>query len=176
MLEFPDSAGLRPTPDRVRETLFNWLGQTLAGRRCLDLFAGAGALGFEALSRGASEVVMVEQVRGVADALRANAERLGARTLRVVMGDALHFLDDPGVGGFDVVFVDPPYRNGMVRRVLERLPAVLAEGAVVYTESDAPIAPPPPWRVCRQARPGAVHYHLLERGADADQGSLSGDL
>jgi 16S rRNA (guanine(966)-N(2))-methyltransferase RsmD len=176
VITFPDAAGLRPTPDRVRETLFNWLGQDLTGRRCLDLFAGAGALGFEALSRGASEVVMVEHSSVAAAALRANAARLGARRLRVVVGDALHFLADPAVGRYDIVFVDPPFRSGLAERALERLPAVLADGGVAYVESDAALVPPPPWRVRRHARAGAVHYHLVDWGAHADQGSLSGDV
>ena len=176
IVTFPDAEGLRPTPDRVRETLFNWLGQDLAGKRCLDLFAGAGALGFEALSRGAAEVVMVERSRAVAAALRANAERLGARGLRVVESDALHFLADPTAGRFDIVFVDPPFRSGLAERVLERLPAVLAEGGVVYVEGDAPLAQRPPWRVRRHARAGAVHYHLVDWGDHEDQGSLSGDV
>ncbi len=103
---------MRPTPDRVRETLFNWLGQDLAGKRCLDLFAGSGALGFEALSRGASEVVSVERSRPVAAALRANAARLDARGFRLVDGDARHFLAAPGAGRFDIVFVDSPYASG----------------------------------------------------------------
>jgi len=176
IVTFPDAEGLRPTPDRVRETLFNWLGQDLTGKRCLDLFAGAGALGFEALSRGAAEVVMVERLRVVAAALRENAERLGARALRVVEDDALHFLADPAVGRFDVVFVDPPFGSGLAGRVLERLPAVLADAGMVYVEGDAPLAPAPPWRVRRHARAGAVHYHLVDWGAHDDQGSLSGDV
>jgi 16S rRNA (guanine966-N2)-methyltransferase len=176
LLQFPDAAGLRPTPDRVRETLFNWLGQDLSGQRCLDLFAGAGALGFEALSRGAAEVVMVERSPGVAAVLRANGQRLGAQRLRVIVDDALNFLAATGLGRFDVVFVDPPYGSALARKVLERLPSGLAEGGVVYVEDAAPLALPPPWRMRRQARAGAVHYHLVERGVHADQGSLPGDV
>ena len=111
-IRFPDAAGLRPTPDRVRETLFNWLGQDLTGRRCLDIFAGSGALGFEALSRGAAEVVMVESSRLAWRGLRATADELGAGArLRLVAGDALHFLAAPA-GVFDIVFLDPPYGTG----------------------------------------------------------------
>jgi 16S rRNA (guanine966-N2)-methyltransferase len=175
-LRFPAAAGLRPTPDRVRETLFNWLGQDLSGRRCLDLFAGAGALGFEALSRGATEVVMVECSRAALAALRENAARLGAGArARFVHGDALHFLESGGAEAFDVVFVDPPYASGLVAEVLPRLPGRLARGAAVYVESDARVVPAAPWRVRRYARAGAVHYHLIEQGAD-DDGSLSGHL
>jgi 16S rRNA (guanine(966)-N(2))-methyltransferase RsmD len=173
---FPDEAGLRPTPDRVRETLFNWLGQDLTGKRCLDLFAGSGALGFEALSRGASEVVMVERSRPVSRALRENAARLGAHGFRLVVGDALHFLADSGAGRFDVIFVDPPYASGLVAKVLPRLQGVLAPGGVVYVESDVPVEADPPWRVRRRDRAGAVHYHLLERGDEGDQGCLSGHV
>jgi 16S rRNA (guanine966-N2)-methyltransferase len=174
---FPADAGVRPTPDRVRETLFNWLGQDLAGRRCLDLFAGSGALGFEALSRGAAEVIMVERARGVLARLRETAERLGAGAprLRFVLGDALHFLDSPPAAGFDVVFVDPPYGSGLAEAALARLPRWLARGAAVYVESDARVAPGPPWRVRRHGRAGAVHYQLIEWGGH-DHGSLSGDV
>ena len=161
---FPDEAGVRPTPDRVRETLFNWLGQDLTGKRCLDLFAGSGALGFEALSRGASEVVMVERSHPVSRALRENAARLGARGFRLVVGDALHFLADPGAGWFDVIFVDPPYASGLVGNVLPKLEGVLAPRGVVYVESNAAVEPDWPWRVRSRGRAGAVHYHLLERG------------
>jgi len=175
-VSFPDLPDLRPTADRVRETLFNWLGQDLAGKRCLDLFAGSGALGFEALSRGATEVVMVESSRAAHRALQENAARLGAGArLRLVLGDALHFLAARGSGRFDVVFVDPPYGSGLVDAVLAHLPAVLAPGGCAYVESGSPVAPAPPWRVRRAARAGAVHYHLIEWGGH-DDGSLSGHL
>ena len=177
VLRFPAVAELRPTPDRVRETLFNWLGQDLTGRRCLDLFAGSGALGFEALSRGAAEVVMVERSRMVLAALRENGARLGAGAprLRCLLGDALHFLDSPGEASFDVVFVDPPYGSRLAGEVLARLPVWLARDAAVYIESDSRVAPASPWRVRRHARAGAVHYHLIEWGGH-DHGSLSGDV
>ena len=175
-VSFAAEPGLRPTPDRVRETLFNWLGQDLAGKRCLDLFAGSGALGFEALSRGASEVVMVERSRTIAAALRESAARLDARGFRLVVGDALHFLAAPGEGRFDIVFVDPPYGSGLVAEVLPRLPGVLARGAVVYVESDAAVEMDRIWRVRKNGRAGAVHYHLLEMGDHGNQGGLPGDV
>jgi len=177
VLRFPAVADVRPTPDRVRETLFNWLGQDLTGRRCLDLFAGSGALGFEALSRGAAEVVMVERSRMVLAALRENGARLGAGAprLRCLLGDALHFLDSPGEASFDVVFVDPPYGSRLAGEVLARLPVWLARDAAVYIESDSRVAPASPWRVRRHARAGAVHYHLIEWGGH-DHGSVSGDV
>ncbi|MGH8696968.1 MAG: 16S rRNA (guanine(966)-N(2))-methyltransferase RsmD, partial [Burkholderiales bacterium] len=133
VLRFPAVADVRPTPDRVRETLFNWLGQDLTGRRCLDLFAGSGALGFEALSRGAAEAVMVERSRAALGALRENGALLGVGDrARFVFGDALHFLDSPGETRFDVVFVDPPYGRGLADEVFARLPAALARDAAVY--------------------------------------------
>jgi len=176
IVTFPAEPGLRPTPDRVRETLFNWLGQDLAGKRCLDLFAGSGALGFEALSRGASEVVMVERSRLVAVALRESAARLGATGFRLVVGDALHFLAAPGTGRFDIVFVDPPYGSGLVAEVLPRLSGVLARSAAVYVESDAVVGVDRPWRVRKHGRAGAVHYHLMEMGDQGDQGCLPGNV
>ena len=100
---------LRPTPDRVRETLFNWLGQDLEGKRCLDLFAGSGALGFEAASRGAEQVVMIEYDPVAVAALQANAKTLQATRVQLVRGDALRFARSANQT-FDVVFVDPPYR------------------------------------------------------------------
>ena len=167
VIRFPATAVLRPTPDFVRERLFNWLGQELAGRRCLDLFAGSGALGFEALSRGAAEVVMVESARLVHRSLLATAAALGAGTrLKLVLGDALHFLAAPP-HRFDVVFVDPPYSSGLAVKVLERLPAALAPGAAVYVESDAAFAVTPSWRVTREGRAGAVYHRLMERESEA---------
>jgi len=176
VIRFAEAPGLRPTPDRIRETLFNWLRQDLAGARCLDLFAGSGALGFEALSRGAAEVVMVESSRTAHRALRGNSERLGAgERLRLVLDDALHFLAAPSAGTFDVVFVDPPYGGGFVPDVLVRLPDVIRPGALAYVESDLPTAPGAPWRMRRRGRAGAVYYHLMEWGGD-DHGRLSGDV
>src|SRR4051812_41703413 len=106
LVRFPEAPGLRPTPDRVRETLFNWLGQHLDGLSCLDLFAGSGALGFEALSRGARRVVMVERDRATAAALRASAQSLEAANVEIIESDAMRFLAQPREA-FDVVFVDP---------------------------------------------------------------------
>lgn len=176
LVRFPDAADLRPTPDRVRETLFNWLGQDLSGKRCLDLFAGSGALGFEALSRAAAEVVMVETSRAAHSALRESATRLGAGDrLKLVHGDALHFIATSGQGEYDVVFVDPPYGSGLAGEALARLPGLLARGGVVYIESESPLALGPPWRARRHGRAGAVHYQLIEWGGH-DDGSLSGHV
>lgn len=170
LIVFPDTEGLRPTPDRVRETLFNWLGQDLTGRRCLDLFAGAGALGFEALSRGAAEVVMVERSATAFRSLQDNAAKLGARDLRLIRGDALEFLasagrsDTAGVASFDIVFIDPPYASGLVPQVLARVAPLVSPGGRAYVEGAAAMDAPAPWRTIRRDRAGAVHYQLMERG------------
>jgi 16S rRNA (guanine966-N2)-methyltransferase len=174
ILEFPDAEDLRPTPDRVRETLFNWLGRDLTGMACLDLFAGSGALGFEALSRGAASVVMIEKNPAALRALRENARKLDANGLTVVRGDALEFVRSAR-SRFDVVFVDPPYRLGMQVAALGLLRGLLAEGGRVYVESDAVFEPPRGWAVFRRSRAGNVHFHLLAREAD-DQGGVSGNV
>lgn len=161
IVKFPPAAQLRPTPDRVRETLFNWLGQRLDGMACVDLFAGSGALGFEALSRGARRVVMVERDRAVAQALRTSARELQAEGADVVEGDALRYLAGAGEK-FDVAFVDPPYASDLALQALRALPARLNAGARVYVESALPIAPEPPWRVLREDRAGSVRYALFE--------------
>ena len=166
--------GLRPTPDRVRETLFNWLGQDLAGRACLDLFAGSGALGFEAASRGAARVVMVEKDRAALAELERSRAALGATQVSIVGGDAHAFLA-AGETRFDVVFLDPPFRQNAVADVLAKLPPRLSAGARVYVESDAPAAPAPPWTELKRARAGQVSYQLL-RWDGHDQSYLPRDV
>jgi 16S rRNA (guanine966-N2)-methyltransferase len=161
---------LRPTPDRVRETLFNWLGQWLDGLACLDLFAGSGALGFEAASRGAARVVMVENDRAAAARLQQAREELKARQVEIVAGDAFEYLRTASER-FDVVFLDPPFRQNALPAVLERLPARLKPGARVYAEAPAPLEPRPPWRELRRSRAGQVSFQLLEWAND-DQGGL----
>jgi 16S rRNA (guanine966-N2)-methyltransferase len=163
VIRFPDATGLRPSPDRVRETLFNWLGQDLTGLACLDLFAGSGALGFEALSRGASSVVMVEAARDAADALRANAKLLGAESWRLVAGDAIEFLLAYRGVPFDVVFVDPPFASALAASVLPLMPRVLAPDARVYVESGESLAVPQDWQLLKQGKAGVVRYHLIQR-------------
>ena len=152
--------GLRPTPDRVRETLFNWLGQDLTGRACLDLFAGSGALGFEAASRGAAHVVMVERDRGVIETLRHNRTALGAMQVEIIAGDALEYLKGANAR-FDVVFLDPPFRQNAVPAVLEHLPRLLNREALAYVEGATPIEAKPPWREMKRARAGQVSFQLL---------------
>lgn len=171
LLTFPERPDLRPTPDRVRETLFNWLGPRIEGARCLDLFAGSGALGFEAASRGAAEVVMVDQSAAVAARLRAHARTLDARNVRVVQRDALAWLKGEAEA-FDVVFVDPPFEGALLARALAHLheSSWLASGARVYVECRAvPPAPalPAAWHVLRSASAGGVRYYLAAAcGAD----------
>jgi 16S rRNA (guanine966-N2)-methyltransferase len=159
-LAVPEGAELRPTPDRVRETLFNWLGQRLDGARCLDLFAGSGALGFEAASRGAARVVLVERDRRAVEALRRAREEIGAAAAEVVAGDAEAYLAVEGER-FDVVFLDPPFRQNADAALLARLAARLRPGARVYLEAAQPAAVAPPWRELKRARAGQVSYQLL---------------
>jgi len=162
-LAVPDLPGLRPTAERVRETLFNWLAPHLEGARCLDLFAGTGALGIEAASRGAGEVVMVERDASLAAALRANLLRLKVTTTQVENADALTFLDR-AEGTFDIVFLDPPFARDLWAPAAQRLQqrGLLRAEALVYVESPATLAPevPADWSVHREGRAGEVRYVL----------------
>ena len=170
LVQVMDAQGLRPTPDRVRETLFNWLGQDLAGWRCLDLFAGSGILGFECASRGAAEVVLVERDPGVFARLRQNAASLdqeGGR-LQPLRADALEFAfaaaQQSNAGhGFDLILLDPPYGHGWLERVTPLLPALARPDALIYAEAEHRIESLGDWRVRKQGQAGQVHYHLLER-------------
>lgn len=161
LIEIPDGTVVRPTPDRVRETVFNWLRESLVGARCLDLFAGTGALGFEALSRGAAEAWLVEQDAQLVDALRATAGKLGA-TPRIVRRDALAFLREPPAARFDVVFLDPPYAAPL-EPLLGLLPPWLAPRALIYVErprsEGLPAVAAAQW--AKQSHAGAVEYGLL---------------
>jgi 16S rRNA (guanine966-N2)-methyltransferase len=162
MVSFPaDIPGLRPTPDRVRETLFNWLGQTLYGRSCLDLFAGSGALGFEAASRGAERVVMVEKSRTALRALQDNAKKLGCANVFVHEQDGLEFVSCD-THKYDVIFLDPPFQSDYMPDLLAILPERLNENGVVYIESGNVKTVPPPWRVIRSGKAGQVRYQLLQ--------------
>ena len=161
LIGFPDADGLRPTPDRVRETLFNWLGQTLYGRTCLDLFAGSGALGFEAASRGAERVVMVETDRAALRALQDNVRKLDCTNVSVRGQDGLEFvLRD--ASKYDVIFLDPPFQKDYLPGLLEILPERLNQNGVVYVESGAPIEITPPWKMIKSGKAGQVHYQLLQ--------------
>lgn len=160
-LRFNDAPGLRPTPDRVRETLFNWLGQELHGKRCLDLFAGSGALGFEAASRGAQQVVMVENNAAVQRELQLNAALLAATQIEIYHTDALRFLA-ANLQLFDIVFVDPPFHQGWLQKLLPQLASCLVEDGVVYVEAEQALADVPGWQVVKRGKAGNVHYHLLK--------------
>lgn len=163
-LRFPDAPGLRPTPDRVRETLFNWLAPLIDGARCLDLFAGSGALGLEALSRGAGEVVFVERDRRVVQTLRENLKALGA-TAEVHQADALSWLAHKVPAPFDIVFLDPPFGQELLAPVCERLEQYgwLRPAARVYLEAeqDWKLQVLKNWTMLREKRAGHVAYRLV---------------
>lgn len=163
-----DREDLRPTPDRVRETIFNWLGQDLTGKRCLDLFAGSGAMGFEAASRGAAEVVMVESDPHVVNSLRASIDKLGAKQILLLPMDALKFIDSAPKGvdalqRFDVIFADPPYRMRLFPGLLSKLAPHLAEDGLLYVENDRFFEVGADWQVWRRGQAGSVHYQLLRK-------------
>jgi 16S rRNA (guanine966-N2)-methyltransferase len=160
LLDFPDSAGLRPTPDRVRETLFNWLGQDLPGWSCLDLFAGSGALGFEAASRGAGRVIMIERERAALEALEKNRTVLGARQVDILRADALAWLAS-NRETFDLVFVDPPFDSDLAATVLADLARHLKSGGQAYVEQAAPVIAPAGFIIHRSGRAGRSHFALL---------------
>lgn len=161
-IAFPPVPGLRPTPDRVRETLFNWLGQDLSGRDCLDAFAGSGALGFEAASRGARTVVMLERHGVCRRALQDNARALGLSAVSVMAGDALEFLRlDPR--RFHVVFLDPPFADTDYPALLALAAARVTDEGYLYVEAPRPQLPPAGWILHRSLAAGHVHAHLFRR-------------
>jgi 16S rRNA (guanine966-N2)-methyltransferase len=160
LLDFPDGAGLRPTPDRVRETLFNWLGQDLPGWTCLDLFAGSGALGFEAVSRGAGRVIMIERDPKAIGALEKNRAALGATQVDILRSDALAWLAN-NRETFDLIFVDPPFDSGLAGTVLSELSAHLKSGGQAYIEQATPVMAPPGLIIHRSGRAGRSHFALL---------------
>jgi 16S rRNA (guanine966-N2)-methyltransferase len=169
-LSFPDRPGLRPTPDRVRETLFNWLQADVPGSVCLDLFAGSGALALEAASRGALEVLMLEQDKAAVQALLRNIEALGAVQAKVLQRDTMAFLQAPrapGRAAFDLVFIDPPYQSDLLASCCELLErgGWMTAKAKIYLECDAASEPVVPgnWQPLKQKRAGQVAYHLFTR-------------
>jgi len=171
-LDVPDAPGLRPTPDRVRETLFNWLAPVIEGARCLDLFAGTGALGIEALSRGAGRVDFIERDPRLAQALRQNLERLRQTDAAVRCADALQTLGEAPPDAYDVVFVDPPFTETLWQPAVMALEGNgwLRAGALVYLEmpAAAQIGVPETWNLHRESAAGAVRYALYRRsGASA---------
>ncbi len=167
-IEFGDAPGLRPTGDRIRETLFNWLAPRIAGSRCLDLFAGSGALGFEAASRGAGQVVMLDRAPGTCRQLRVNAARLGLADVRIEQADALPWLDRPAAESFHIAFIDPPFDaalQAVACRLLEGR-GWLERDARIYLEYPAgdPPALPANWEILKQKHTGRVGYLLAGRG------------
>ncbi|MEO8298010.1 MAG: 16S rRNA (guanine(966)-N(2))-methyltransferase RsmD [Burkholderiales bacterium] len=163
-----DHPGLRPTPDRVRETLFNWLGQDLAGWQVLDLFAGSGALGFEAASRGAAQVTLVEKDSLLANSLRSSAARLGAQAVNVVCQDAFAWSARAvdAAQRFDLILLDPPFADDVSDKALQAARPLLSAAGSAYLECnracDAELLASWGWRLLRQGRAGAVHFHWLE--------------
>lgn len=160
IIKFPDAEGLRPTPDRVRQTLFNWLEQDLTGKACLDLFTGTGALGFEALSRNAKAVTMVEFSPVACKSLQQNKALLKADAAQVLQMDAMQFLVQD-TQKYDVIFCDPPYNKGWLDKLLPLLRAHLAAGGVVYAEAEYALQDTDDWQVLKHGKAGAVYYHLL---------------
>jgi 16S rRNA (guanine966-N2)-methyltransferase len=168
-LPVADRPGLRPTPDRVRETLFNWLGQDLTGWRCVDAFAGTGALGLEAASRGAADVLLVEAEGALVDQLRSIVKRLDAQTVRVQRGNALSVLAGLPPASADLVFLDPPFDSDLFDKALAAARPALTEQGFIYLEA------PTAWdgealarhglELVRHMKAGAVHGHLLRRTA-----------
>lgn len=170
-IDFPPIEAIRPTPDRVRETLFNWLQQHILGATCLDLFAGSGALGIEALSRGASYVTFVDREPRIAKHLMATLARLQAANAEVVASDALLYLKGPPPRPFDTVFLDPPFASDVLPAVFTLLArGWLAPAAHIYVECSARTALPalpPGWSLHRSKRAGEVGYHLLQAVTEA---------
>ena len=162
MIRFPPAPDLRPTPDRARETLFNWLGQDLTGKRCLDLYAGSGALTLEAASRGASLAVAVDRNRAVVAALVHNSALLGATAVEARVGDARAFIAAER-REFDVIFLDPPFREDPWDWLLLACAERLAPHGAIYAEAAGPLSPPSGFTVWRRDKAGQVHYHLFVR-------------
>ena len=168
-LDVPDKPGLRPTPDRVRETLFNWLGQDLGGWRCIDAFAGTGALGLEAASRGAADVLLIDSDGELVDLLRAVTRRLEAAQVRIQRGNALQLLAALPPASADLVFLDPPFDAGLFDKALKAACVPLAPEGFLYLEApqawDDIMLSPFGLQCVRHLRAGAVHSHLLRRTA-----------
>lgn len=167
VLHFPAATGLRPTADAVRERLFNWLGQDLTGWRCLDLFAGSGALGFEAASRGAASVWMVEQDKAVCDALAASKHALHAEQVTLIRADAGDWIRQQRAAllaqPFDLVMLDPPFVLGKQAEILSQLQGCVHKSGWVYVEHNGALQPSPVWEIWRQGKTGQAYYCLLRQ-------------
>ena len=159
VIQVADVSGLRPTPDRVRETLFNWLGQDLSGLTCLDLFAGSGILGFEAASRGAAQVTLVEKDGRALTALRKHAEELDLHQVRIVACSASDF---SAPAQFDVIFLDPPYGKNWLDKIAPLLHTWAKPDARIYAEAEHPLESLGNWQVMKRGHAGQVYFHLLE--------------
>jgi 16S rRNA (guanine966-N2)-methyltransferase len=170
-LPVADKPGLRPTPDRVRETLFNWLGQDLRGWRCIDVFAGTGALGLEAASRGAASVLLVEQDKTLVASIARSQQQLQANAVRVQHGDGITALQQHAANSLDLIFLDPPFDSHLLGNALAACARTLTAPGWVYLET------PKPWNdeqlapfqltIYRHMKAGAVHAHLLRPTSDA---------
>lgn len=162
-LDVIDSPGLRPTPDRIRETLFNWLQQEIVGARCLDLFAGTGALAFEALSRGAAEVVMVESNPKIIESLKQHAEALDSEGHSIQLADATSWMQQ-GIKGFDIIFLDPPFGQGYIEQCCTIISeqSLLNMHGLVYIESEKNLSLPNGWKIRKQTKAGNVQSALIE--------------
>ncbi len=176
-LPVPDSQGLRPSTDRARETLFNWLAPYLAGARCLDCYAGSGALGFEALSRHAHDVTLLELQRPVAKQLAENIVVLKAQNIELIHCDTLQWLTQPA-SSYDIVFIDPPFRKGLLEQTMHLLEKYhwLTPEAFIYTESEVEHKEPSPpltWHLYREKVTGQVVSRLYQRSAPTHIGKLS---
>ena len=164
LLKFPDVEGLRPTPERVRQTVFNWLGQDLTGKTCLDLFSGTGAFGFEALSRNAKNVVMVENSVLAYQSLMQNQQLLDAKNSHILRQDVLAFLSQ-NTQLFDVVFCDPPYHKAWLEKILPSLNQHLSPSGLLYIEAEFSLELRDllsGWQLVKQNKAGNVYYHLLK--------------
>ena len=171
LLDIADVEGLRPTSERIRETLFNWLAPHIHGARCLDLFAGTGALGLEALSRGAASAVFVERDAVAERRLRNNVELLGADTAEIVSGDARDFLRSNSAAPFNIVFLDPPFAGNLLGETCRLLvdSRQLADGALIYLEDEGSREEtelPQGWKVLKHKTAGNVRYMLARAGED----------
>lgn len=164
-LSFADTLDLRPTPDRVRETLFNWLMHDIRNARCLDAFAGSGALGFEAFSRGASAVCFIEQNKIAMDHLKANITQLHAPQLTTILGNACDYLTN-ATQPFDIIFLDPPFNSKLLEICLEKLissPIIHSESLIYIETASLPVIDPANWMILKQKKAGQVHYGLLKK-------------
>jgi len=171
LLDIADVEGLRPTSERIRETLFNWLAPRIHGARCLDLYAGTGALGLEALSRGAASAVFVEQSQGAEKQLTENVRLLDAGAATVLRQDALDYLGSHPAERFDIVFLDPPFAADLLEETCRLLAKeqLLADGALVYLEQDRGKAEPDlpeGWQVLKNKTAGKVRYMLAQAPED----------